>query len=295
MSFLNPVSEPVKRFSSTDAGAPQINYNARVAGDVKTVLKACLVVGYGDKASAGWSIANEVDHVAEFVSPSAAMSDYRLGIDDSTATKTDWFYQYKNARKNPKSNAPVKAFVRADKVSANNGWQLLVSERGLLFIEIVQHTTVSSLSCRLTYFSAQKSTSSTIGDDIVFFNTGHSGAINTYNQLYGYANAYISQDATAKIITTSPHMLGVDYTYDASSIDLAADIYTALGNGSALLGKLPALMCQTPAQQPTFGLRDVLIDGRAFLEFFCGDTSASATTVYGYGRTFLSPLDYWEY
>lgn len=66
MSFLNPVSEPVKRFKSTDAGAPQINYNARVSGDVKTVLKACLVTGYGAKASAGWSIVNEVDHVAEF-------------------------------------------------------------------------------------------------------------------------------------------------------------------------------------------------------------------------------------
>ena len=145
MSFLNPVSEPVLRFSSTDASAPQINYNARTAGDIKAVLKACLVTGYGAKASAGWSIVNEINHVAEFVSPSAAMSDYRLGVDDSTTIKTTWYYQYQDARTNPNYNEPTKSFSYVDKTHASNGWQMLVTERGIVFIELVQNSVVNKL------------------------------------------------------------------------------------------------------------------------------------------------------
>jgi hypothetical protein len=174
MSFLNPVNEPVLRFKSTDAGAPQINYNARVAGDVKTVLKACLVTGYGDKASAGWSIVNEVNHVAEFVSPAVAMSDYRLGIDDTSASSTTWYYQYQNVRKNPSLNAPIKNFGSyIDKNHASNAWQLLVTQRGLYFVEICKHSGGDVLVARMTYWGMVKSALvSDVGENISWFCVG---------------------------------------------------------------------------------------------------------------------------
>lgn len=53
MSLLTPVRYPAKLYSHTDANAPQL---ASVDGAIKTILKACLVTGYGDKAGAGWTM-----------------------------------------------------------------------------------------------------------------------------------------------------------------------------------------------------------------------------------------------
>ena len=172
MSFLNPVNEPVLRFKSTDVGAPKINYNARVAGDVKAVLKACLVTGYGAIASAGWTAANEVAHVIEFVSPSATMIDYRLGIDDTSATQTAWYHQYQGARTTT-SSASLKHAANANWTHADNGWQLIVTLQGLFFVEHVYSTTISAQMARLTYFGRLKSAiNNTTDKNIIFWTTG---------------------------------------------------------------------------------------------------------------------------
>ena len=43
-------------YTSQDIDAPQLNGNI---GEIKTVIKACLVTGYGDKHAAGWDIVHE--------------------------------------------------------------------------------------------------------------------------------------------------------------------------------------------------------------------------------------------
>lgn len=52
MSLLLPVRYPVKHYSHLDAGAPQIS---NADGAIKTILKSCLVTGYGAKEGAGWA------------------------------------------------------------------------------------------------------------------------------------------------------------------------------------------------------------------------------------------------
>lgn len=52
MSLKQPVQHPVKYYSHLDAGAPQL---ADADGVIKTILKACLVTGYGAKEGAGWT------------------------------------------------------------------------------------------------------------------------------------------------------------------------------------------------------------------------------------------------
>lgn len=52
MSLLLPVQYPAKLYSHSDVSAPQI---ANADGAIKTILKACLVTGYGTKAAAGWT------------------------------------------------------------------------------------------------------------------------------------------------------------------------------------------------------------------------------------------------
>lgn len=301
MSFLNPVNEPVKRFSSTDADAPQINYNARVAGDVKTVLKACLVTGYGDKASAGWSIVNEVDHVAEFVSPSAAMSDYRLGVDDSTTTKTDWYYQYQDARVSPSYSNPTKSFGFADKTHVSNGWQLLVTARGMVFIETVLSVVVNKLSSRLTYFSQIKSGLETTGSaNIAFFNIGNSASISQPRWLYdaAYPHFRLESESSARIIGTTPYLFSHDdYAFSSSLLDIATELYLAVPTTGVLIGRLAGVILKAvnnPAD--TYGLTETTIDSRPMLSVCAGYGSTNMLSItLSRGRTFLLPLDYWEY
>lgn len=53
MSLLLSVRYPAKLYSHTDADAPKLT---DADGAIKTILKACLVTGYGAKASAGWTM-----------------------------------------------------------------------------------------------------------------------------------------------------------------------------------------------------------------------------------------------
>lgn len=300
MSFLNPVNEPVKRFKSTDAGAPQINYNARVAGDVKAVLKECLVTGYGATASAGWSIVNEVNHVAEFVSPSAAMSDYRLGIDDSTTTKTDWYYQYQNARVNPLYNTPIKTFTNVDKSHASNGWQLMVTGRGLVFVEIIYYTAISKQSVRITYFSQTKSglnTSNT--ENIMFFNIGHNAEIESTRLFYDtrYPHFRLNGYNAAKIGSATPLPNGSPvYMMGVSNIDMVSSFYTFSESSDLLIGEISGFLSKIVNNtSDMFGVKEIDINGRPALELGAGLSTSIAANIYPYSRTYVVYLDYWGY
>lgn len=301
MSFLNPVNEPVKRFSSTDADAPQINYNSRVAGDVKAVLKACLVTGYGATDSAGWSVVNEVDNVCEFVSPSAAMSDYRLGVDDNTATKTDWYYQYQNI-KNTIPNAQgaaQKNFSQMDKSSPQNGWQLIVSDRGLFLVEILHNTLVNNTMARVTHWGLVKSAlNDSTGQCIGFWQAGvASPAVFTQ---YFYAN---KQDKFYNIAGITDVEFGAanlkalsnpNDSYGASNVDMTARLY--MYSGAQLLGQQVGLYVTTVANvSDLYGVYDTTLDARHVVKICIGRNEKRAGYLQQYCSVMQIPLDYWEY
>ncbi len=301
MSFLNPVSLPVKRFKSTDTGAPQINYNSRTAGDVKAALKACLVTGYGSTASAGWSVVNEVNHVAEFVSPSADMSDYRLGIDDASTSSTTWYYRYQDARTNPSGNTPVKAFTIVDKAHTDNGWQLLVTERGILFVEFVQHISVNKLSARITYWGQVKSgLKDDQGRNIMFFNLGHNGHINISGDFYNSSakiHARLGANTSVFLSTAaSQALISQGYTLGVSVFDLVGSIYITTATKESVIAELPPLLSKL-VNKPSdlFGAKEVDIGGRNTLSATVGYTYNDAAVVNSFARTFLIPTDFWEY
>lgn len=300
MSFLNPVNEPALRFSSTDASAPQINYNARVAGDVKAILKACLVTGYGDKASAGWSIVNEIGHVAEFVSPSAAMSDYRLGIDDTSTSSTTWYYQYQNMRKNPSYSSPSKDMKYSNKSHVDNGWQLIVTSRGLVFIELVQSTFAAKLSARITYFSQVKSAIDNEGsNNILFFNIGHEAAMNLPEYLYSTTQPHFSLSAytSAFIFSATPFTFGQrDYTLGVSNVDLTSALYLTSPSKDLVLGEVVGILQKVVNKlDDLYGVTEQTVNGRNVLSVCAGYSTSSDSLTLARGRVFLIHLDYWEY
>lgn len=301
MSFLNPVNEPVLRFKSTDASAPQINYNSRVAGDVKAVLKACLVTGYGATASAGWTAANEVGNTIEFVSPSAAMSDYRLGLDDTSTSSTIWYYQYQDARTNPNGNALTKSFSSVNKSSANNGWQLLVSKKGLVLIEIVELTANTELATRVTYWGAIKSAVNiTNGTNIAYWSVGANAPSQTPSSFFSNntTNAHYRIGTLTKLRMAAVNLQAVIAVTakTASSIELLGDIFIETEGGS-LVAKQPAVLLKTSVKNESiFGLVEkVMADGRPTLSVCVPYPATDMVALINYAVNLTFYTDYWEY
>lgn len=297
MSFLNPVNEPVLRFKSTDAGAPQINYNARVAGDVKAVLKACLVTGYGAVASAGWTAENEVSNVIEFVSPSAAMSDYRLGIDDTSTSSTTWYYQYQDARVNPSYNAPAKSFPSITAAHASNGWQMLVTERGILFIELLQSSVLNEITARITYWGNIKSAlTSTLGANIAFFNIGHGATLTSPPYFYStsYTHLNIGGLSGLRLGDVTPFSVGAEYTMAVSVMDIVSSVYVY--TPTQMVGQIPAIMTKVVNQSVgMYGVADTTLDTRPVFKVTLGNPIGNAAGLYARGRVVLLYTDFWEY
>ena len=301
MSFLNPVSEPVLMYSSTDANAPKINYAARAAGDVKTVLKACLVTGYGSKAGAGWSIQNETATVAEFVSPGVAMSDYSFGVTDTSASNTTWYYKYKGTQTNPAYNTPNKSFANINTTHADNGWRLIVSKRGMIFIELVQSTVVNKLSARLTYIGAVKSAvTDTNGINIAFFNIGHSAAISEPANFYSINYPHIRVESLNQLAIHSalPFLSdrGADLATNVSQVDIISHYYVSSAYDAIFAAELPGLVGKiVNDKEKIYGIANETLENRHVLKICLGYQDNRTQYMYSRGRVMLIYLDGWSY
>lgn len=301
MSFLNPVTEPVLRFKSTDAGAPQINYNARVAGDVKAVLKACLVTGYGAKASAGWSIVNEVNHVCEFVSPSVAMSDYRLGIDDTSASSTTWYYQYQGNRINPGYNLPSKNTIYIDSGTTKNGWEMLITDRGLFFIDLFYHTTAAEYVARITWWGQVKSAlTDTAGANISFFCGGYESQTGDAYRVFvdgassGRHYKLATYTQTNFAAANLPTFLASQKTYGLSSLDIIADIYL-IANNTIIGQQVGMSLRDVNSSDDALGVKPIEINERQALSIALSSRVPTKSALLEYAKVVIIYTDYWEY
>lgn len=84
-SLFQLEKKPVTVFSSSDTDAPTLTTDA---GSLKTLLKACLVTGYGDKQGLGWQMVFESEdmNTAVFKSADPTASGYCLKVDNSSST-----------------------------------------------------------------------------------------------------------------------------------------------------------------------------------------------------------------
>lgn len=88
-------------YSSLDAGAPQLS---ATAGALNTVLKGCLVTGYGDKLAAGWEVVHE------------DMATHKLVLRSSNVQKNTCVVELTNTNK---SYASVTAYSDWDDLSSS--------------------------------------------------------------------------------------------------------------------------------------------------------------------------------
>ncbi len=294
MSFLNPISEPVLMYSSTDANAPQINLAARTAGDVKTVLKACLVTGYGTKQGAGWTIKSETATGAMFVSPSVTMIDYKIGIDDRSASQTVWYYTYKNTRANPSDNTIIKDKTNISEDSTENGWRLLVTNRGVIFIELYYQTEVNAVMCRMTYIGRVKSTLASEGKNILFWCTGVSAPnFHPTNEIRQVKHCFVNN--YTDLYFTAANMAFIEPTLprNISTVEVINSIF--LHNGSNVIAEVPGILLNAVNDDlKLFGCYVTTFESRSMLYVCLGlNYNLDQAKIYSIG--ILIYLDKWEY
>ena len=302
MSFLNPISEPVLMYSSTDANAPQINYATRAAGDVKTVLKACLVTGYGTKQGAGWTMQNETTTGAEFVSPSILLSDYRFGIDDSSTTTTTFYYIYQNTRVNPLFNTLSKGLSYVTASSPKNTWTLLVTKQGVLWIEKFVHSGAQTESCRIIYWGRVKSALlDDMGKNISWYNFGFNGAVAAVSNFYTDNSYYhLSLKNYTSCIKDGANLSllkNLIVNRSGLALELTNSIFLSSNDGYLLGEMMPILPTKINDKSKLFGLNKVTFNGRPALYICIGVTTSdnNISTHERYCEGCYVYLDTWEY
>lgn len=299
MSFLNPISEPVLRFDSTDANAPQINQSARTAGDVKTVFKACLVTGYGSKQGAGWTLQNETATAAEFVSPRGLLSDYRFGIDDSSATSTTFYYTYQNTRVNPSYNSTTKSLGYTDKNNTKNTWHMLITQQGFLWIEKFVQVGTKLEMCRVMYWGRCKSALlEDFGKNIIYYNFGFESSVASCQTFFGNEHQHVRVENYTNSVKDGANvsLLKTPVVIGKAAIEVTNSIF--LSSSGVLLGELvPLLPTRLTDTSKIFGLYNVTFNNRPALYICIGISTSTTSQAYleQYCGGCYVYLDSWDY
>lgn len=142
---------PVAVYRSTDNAAPVLKGEK---GSFKTLLKAVLVTGYGEKPALGWTLVSEDANVAVFQSQDASSNKHLLKIDHNkhdnyvvttggTGLNTDGSLQNEFGRNGMQQQTPV-AYG-----SVNTEWVIIGHSKA--FIVLLKNSRTENLGCVL-YF-----------------------------------------------------------------------------------------------------------------------------------------------
>lgn len=150
MSFLNPTPVPVTLYQSTDPDAPQLGSN-NWQGAIKTILKACLVSGYGGKQGAGWAMTDETEHKATFTPTDPQAPPVGIIMDSGNRQ----YSQFDLVWRGTPQGIAVQGITRISnqQVTANWTWALVASARGFAFLPTMRYGNHAPAAA-LLYFGA---------------------------------------------------------------------------------------------------------------------------------------------
>ena len=152
MITLPPLREiPVAVFRSTDNAAPVLKGEK---GSFKTLLKAVLVTGYGDKPSLGWTIQQEDTNTAIFKSQDATSNQHLLKIDHNqhnnyVVTTGGTGLNADGSLQNLFGSSGMRAQTPVAYGSVNTEWVIVGHSKA--FIVLLKNSRTANLGCIL-YF-----------------------------------------------------------------------------------------------------------------------------------------------
>ncbi|MBF0803364.1 MULTISPECIES: hypothetical protein [unclassified Neisseria] len=204
---------PVTLFQSTDEGAPQLT---AAAGSLKTILKACLVTGYGDKQALDWEAAFEDSSYIAFRSKHNKASRCWLSVNNQydRAAEVRGFHEMTAKETGTKKFGGGGYFPLLSTRATGARW-LLVGH-GRTFCLLVNAGNVSdsnqdSRYCQILYFGDFNSLAPSDGKNCVLLKSS--------SKNYQYID---SSNAGLGYVLNSPdqtYNVDVDYLSLASSYD----------------------------------------------------------------------------
>ncbi|PIE82670.1 MAG: hypothetical protein CSA10_00010 [Cardiobacteriales bacterium] len=138
MSVRQPIQYPVKFYSWLDRQAPRLEDKD---GSIKTILKGCLVTGYGDKQGAGWAMPFEEDFAMVLRMPKRTGRPPDIKIENGAVINADntqtvrhriSSYQFETCTGITDNTTPVSENILG-RVAEGEKWYLFVTDFGFLF------------------------------------------------------------------------------------------------------------------------------------------------------------------
>lgn len=288
MSLRNPVKYPVKYYSWQDDQAPQLS---NVDGVIKTILKACLVNGYGSKAGAGWTALFEDAYRIVLRRPLRTGNPPDIKIENGTTTGTTVRHRIV-AQDNP------TGLDDATELSS-----VALHARGVNGQE--WHCFVTDFAFVLCYQIGFSSAAENKRNDILFVGS----AIKSQSVDLDYF--FMSNDATVSVST------GIPSSWPMPLFHSNYGFYDARRKINYISKPILNLTLPEKTFDNDYCAQKILIDTVASLPFYCALSenyddnttkivsisnrnmlryvNQTSTTYKGFNaRAFYIPLDYWE-
>lgn len=284
MSLRNPVKYPVKYYSWQDTQAPQLS---NVDGAIKTILKACLVTGYGSKAGAGWTALFEDAYRIVLRRPLRTGNPPDIKIENGTISGSTKRHRIV-AQNNPASISDTKelssVFTMMKDPSCGVEWHCIVTD--FAFLLCYQMSEANADISRNNAFFVGSSKNLKDADLDVFLLYKNPKETGNGNGNYGYAlldNEVIYIDARKKTQYLTKNYL----TLTAAEKEIDNDFFAQ----KVLIDKVAELPFFTSVcdQYSDLATSIVSINGRRMLRYV-----NVQHTSYEFKRPLYIPLDYWE-
>lgn len=280
MSLLLPVRYPAKHYSHLDAGAPQL---ANVNGAIKTILKACLVTGYGDKAGAGWTALFDDAFRIVLRRPLRTGNPPDVKIENGISNRHQIISQ-----DNPTSITDTKKLASVPLLARDSshgvGWHLIACDFGFVFVYQMSENghRYESIQYDLLYVGGTKSLADQTGSMYASYHVGTAA-----NGIHSpWASPFMSEESPLRNLrtntnVTSKYALVMPIAEKTNNVAVVQSVF--LQTGEAL-----------PFYCPVGGIISdeitsvVQVNGRSMLRVY-------NSMVQDYSRSiFYIPLDYWE-
>ena len=286
-----PKQYPVTVFSSLDENAPKLTAEK---GSLKTVLKACLINGYGDKAGLNWQVADETAERAVFYSTDPDAHGHGLMVDNSNGGYVnaymvggERFAEYLGYESRGYNN-----FGYNNRLCFSQ-WRLIATARAFCFLVMSAEKQKSQMLFFGDILGGYKDTGNT-----AYLNTSYGS-----QSSYFYSSNFYQQNKMPLIIrsqwqndgnaqlavkTATPMsaFLSLAFSYPDALYNDASASAVVLVDNTTPRGALPIFACANNLN--SIAEFDALAVGaRRFMKVNFTDGNAAAQ------NNFLLPLDYW--
>ncbi len=286
MSLRQPVQYPVKFYSSQDNKAPILESSD---GCIKTILKACLVTGYGDKQSAGWTMAFEDDFACVLQMPKRTGNppDIKIenGVINGKACHKITSYEFETCTGLDDSNEIASVNLFAKDRDCGEQWYLIASDVGFIFCYQMGRRGYKDLTKKNHALYVGEIQKLKDNEQDIFIAT-QSRNVKATGESGSWLTALTYQYTMIKNLNTNAVLRGTD-VIDVDIEETESGDYLAQPMLIGKQGYYP-FYCAVSKRFDNTNHSEVMIDNRPMLRFI--------NRVYqNYGNKVLYiPLDYWE-